>query len=118
MKIIINGKLIKVIEDLGKGGRVKKILVVPIAFTSDHIETLSEIDIEMKHIADKNGIEEFHRSPSLNDDPDIIKAFAHIVKDHIEDVEKKNQVHSLQYTFKCPTCVNPLCRSIVDPAVK
>jgi ferrochelatase len=44
-------------------------MVVPIAFTSDHIETLSEIDMEMAEMAHKVGITNFIRSESLNDSP-------------------------------------------------
>jgi protoporphyrin/coproporphyrin ferrochelatase len=107
----------KVVEEIGKNHTHKYLLVIPIAFTSDHIETLSEIDIEMKRVADEHGILEFHRSPSLNDDPAIFDAFANIVKDHLENVESSHQLHSLQYTFKCPSCQNPACRTICDPAV-
>ena len=47
----------KVLENLGKTG--ESTLIVPIAFTSDHIETLSEIDIEFKEVAEKAGIKEY-----------------------------------------------------------
>ncbi len=38
------------LEGLGKRG-VKNVLMVPIAFTSDHIETLYELDLEYGHLA-------------------------------------------------------------------
>lgn len=41
-------------------------MAVPIAFTSDHIETLFEIDIEYAEEASEVGIEMFRRAPSLN----------------------------------------------------
>ena len=41
-------------------------MVVPIAFTSDHIETLFEIDEEYAEEAEEAGIELFRRAPSLN----------------------------------------------------
>jgi ferrochelatase len=55
------------------------ILVIPVSFVSDHIETLQEIDIGYKKLAEKMGIKEFRRSASLNVYPKFIDALAHIV---------------------------------------
>lgn len=63
------------IEALGKAGE-KNLIVVPIAFVTDHIETLSEIDIEFREIADRAGIANFRRTPGLNAHPSFIKALA------------------------------------------
>jgi len=61
----------KLNELAGEG--VKDILVVPISFVSDHIETLYEIDILYKNIAEKLGIK-VKRAPSLNTHPHFIEA--------------------------------------------
>ena len=37
----------------------KKIVLVPIAFVSEHSETLVELDIEYKELADKNGCKNY-----------------------------------------------------------
>jgi hypothetical protein len=58
----------KVIRRLGTQGR-KRVLVVPIAFTSDHIETLSELDREYGELAHQVGITHYKRSPALNERP-------------------------------------------------
>lgn len=101
----------KTIELLAHKNR-KHILAVPIAFTSDHIETLHELDIEYAELArDKFGLD-WQRSPSLNDDAHFTRALADIVKSHLHE----QQVHSHQYKFNCPGCVNPDCRSILNPA--
>ena len=100
----------QVIKDLGAKGR-KKVLVVGIAFTSDHIETLSEIDIEYGHLARSVGITEFKRAPAFNDDPLFQDALAEIVLDHL----KSGEVCSSQYGFRCPGCTNPQCRNILNP---
>ena len=50
----------QVLENLGKKGE-KNVLVVPIAFTTDHIETLHEIDVEFKEVAEQAGITNFRR---------------------------------------------------------
>ena len=62
-----------VIKGLAAQGH-KSVLAVPIAFTSDHVETLFEIDIEYAEDAEKAGLESFIRAPSLNDSPTFIKA--------------------------------------------
>jgi ferrochelatase len=59
--------------------KVQKILVVPISFVSDHSETLYEIDILFKAIADELKIPYFYRMPSLNSSPTFIKALKEIV---------------------------------------
>lgn len=57
----------------------KELVVVPISFVSDHIETLEEIDIEYREIAINAGIETFIRVPALNTNPDFIQALAKLV---------------------------------------
>lgn len=57
---------------------IRDLLIVPISFVSDHIETLYEIDIEYQEIAQKLGIR-MRRMPSLNTSPAFIAALADIV---------------------------------------
>lgn len=61
------------------GQGTKSVLVIPISFVSDHIETLKEIDIEGREIAREAGIPEFGVMPALNDSPKFIKALADLV---------------------------------------
>nr|MBF0222825.1 ferrochelatase [Desulfobulbaceae bacterium] len=65
------------IEKLAKNG-CKKIVMVPISFVSDHVETLCEIDIQYKALAAGFGVE-LARTPSLNVDPLFIKALNTLV---------------------------------------
>lgn len=58
----------------------KNILVVPLSFVSDHIETLHEIDIEYAKKAWELGIAKFERVPSLNSSPKFIKCLADLVR--------------------------------------
>jgi ferrochelatase len=58
----------------------KHILVVPISFVSDHVETLHEIDIEHREQARDLGIEDYRMVPGLNDDPRFIEALASLVR--------------------------------------
>lgn len=61
----------------------KKLLVIPIAFVSDHVETLSEIDIEARGLAVRLGINQFEVMPALNDSPKFIQALAELVRQEI-----------------------------------
>lgn len=65
------------IKELASEG-VKNILVVPISFVSDHIETLYEIDILYKNFAEKLGVN-LKRAESLNTHPKFIEALKDIV---------------------------------------
>jgi ferrochelatase len=56
-----------------------KVLVIPISFVSDHVETLSEIDIEARELARHLGIREFGVTSALNDSPKFIQALAGLV---------------------------------------
>ena len=53
--------------------------VVPIAFVSDHVETLGEIDHEAREEAAALGIKRFEMTAGLNDSPSFIAALADLV---------------------------------------
>ncbi|NJC87749.1 MAG: ferrochelatase [Desulfuromonas sp.] len=65
---------------------VPGVLIVPVSFVSDHIETLQEIDFEYRMHAEKVGLPRFERAPSLNDHADFVKALAELVRVHLEEV--------------------------------
>jgi ferrochelatase len=67
-----------VLKDLAAEGYTA-VLMVPLSFVSDHIETLHEIDQVYREKACDLGIVHFARSPSLNDQPDFIQALAGLV---------------------------------------
>ncbi|RSH95033.1 ferrochelatase hem15 [Saitozyma podzolica] len=94
------------IVGLAKQGK-KDICLVPIAFTSDHIETLYELDIEVKEEAEKLGVH-LTRAESLNDSPIFIRAIADLVSTHLtEHTEGKIGPTSKQILLHCPGCTNP-----------
>jgi protoporphyrin/coproporphyrin ferrochelatase len=66
------------IEELAEKG-VKELVVVPISFVSEHIETLEEIDIEYREIAEAAGIEVFARVPAPDTNPEFIQALVDLV---------------------------------------
>ncbi|XP_018604093.2 ferrochelatase, mitochondrial [Scleropages formosus] len=95
----------EVIKGLCQRGK-KNILLVPIAFTSDHIETLHELDIEYSQVlGEECGVENIRRAESLNGNPLFFKALADLVHSHL----RSNEPCSRQLTLRCPLCVNPTC---------
>ena len=67
------------IEKLARSG-CKNLLMVPLSFVSDHIETLYEIDIQYGEEAKALGIERFVRSESLNTSPLFLECLADLVR--------------------------------------
>uniref|UniRef100_A0A1A8MTQ9 Ferrochelatase n=2 Tax=Nothobranchius TaxID=28779 RepID=A0A1A8MTQ9_9TELE len=95
----------EVIKGLCERGK-KNLLLVPIAFTSDHIETLHELDIEYAQVlGEECGVENIRRAESLNGNPLFMKALADLVQSHL----KSNEPCSRQLTLRCPLCTNPTC---------
>jgi ferrochelatase len=92
----------------------KNVLVVPVAFTSDHIETLSEIDIEYAELAHELGLTGFRRAPSLNARPAFLDAMADLVRGHLAN----GDLHHAKYRERCPGCRNASCRQLPSPAVE
>ena len=66
------------IKEMSQRG-IKRMLVVPIAFLTEHIETLHEINIEAREQAHELGIRDFYMMPALNDSPLLIRAMADLV---------------------------------------
>ena len=60
---------------------IGEVCVVPIAFVSDHVETLGEIDHEAREEAAELGIKQFEMTAGLNDSPTFIAALADLVED-------------------------------------
>ena len=63
------------------GEKVREVCIVPIAFVSDHVETLGEINHEARHLAEHLGFGQFEMSAGLNDSPKFIQALGQIVQE-------------------------------------
>ncbi len=74
------------IKELARKG-AKNILVVPISFVSDHIETLYEIDILYRDMAEKEGVN-LHRVDSLNTYPLFIEALKDLVRKKLQSQQR------------------------------
>ena len=75
-----------ILEKLGKE-RTRELVVVPISFVSEHIETLQEIDIEYRQLAKDFGVVNFKRVPALDTYPLFIEGLADLVADSLEGPE-------------------------------
>ncbi len=94
-----------VLKQLG-ARKQRAVIVVPIAFTSDHIETLSELDIEYGEVARHAGVVHYIRADALNAAPHFLDALADIVHSHLEG----NMPTTPTYRHRCPGCTNADCR--------
>lgn len=67
----------EMLERLAREG-AKNVLMVPISFVSDHVETLYEIDIQYRELAASLGVR-LERTPSLNTRPEFIRGLGVLV---------------------------------------
>ncbi len=78
----------------------KHIVLVPIAFVSEHSETLVELDIEYKEIAEANGCKNYTRVPALGINEDFIKAISELI---IKKDEYKTKDNLYPPKIQCPS---------------
>ncbi|PQE31539.1 ferrochelatase protein [Rutstroemia sp. NJR-2017a WRK4] len=90
------------VEEYVKKGQTNLILI-PVAFTSDHIETLYELDQEV--IGESGHADTIKRSESLNGSPIFIQALADIAKTHLDS----GIACSKQMGLRCPGCKSERC---------
>lgn len=80
------------------------LVLIPIAFTSDHIETLYELDKEVMH-EDAGGHPGVKRAESLNGSPVFIKALADVANAHLQSGESCSR----QMGLRCQGCKSERC---------
>jgi ferrochelatase len=79
----------------------KGIVIVPVAFVSEHSETLVELDIEYKKLAEKNGCSFYKRVPALGIEENFIMGLAELV---LQKETRKNFVSSVMCPDKYVKC--------------
>ncbi len=62
------------------GAEGKGVIVAPIAFVSEHSETLVELDIEYAHLAKTSGVRDYIRVPTVGAEPKFIDGLADLVE--------------------------------------
>ena len=78
------------IRELGRKG-TKALCAVPISFVSEHIETLEEIDMEYRELAEESGVEKWGRVPALDTDPLFIDDLADAVIESLPYTSRMNK---------------------------
>jgi ferrochelatase len=89
------------LQELGAQG-VKDLVVVPISFVSEHIETLEEIDMEYRELAIAAGVKNFRRVPALDTDPAFIAALTDLVEQAMAETAT-----NLDQAAQLPSKLNP-----------
>lgn len=92
----------KAVEGYIRQGQTN-LLLIPIAFTSDHIETLHELDLEIIRESGHEG--RIRRAESLNGDPEFVEALANIVREHLQGGLRTSR----QMALRCPMCTSERC---------
>jgi ferrochelatase len=91
---------------------VSQMLLVPISFVSEHIETLYELDILYKGVADEVGVKEYRRVAALNCRPDFIAALASLVEKELAASTEAQQNICPYYSISCQQDI--LCKTTTN----
>jgi ferrochelatase len=68
-------------DEIRRAGRDRVPLVVaPISFVSEHSETLVELDLDYRHLAEASGVPAYHRVPTVGIEPGFIQSLASLVR--------------------------------------
>jgi ferrochelatase len=85
----------------GQGG--KGVIVAPIAFVSEHSETLVELDIEYRRLAAEKGVPDYRRAATVGTHPDFIAGIAGLVRQALEGKTVTCGTDALDNGRICPT---------------
>jgi ferrochelatase len=95
----------RMLQDLA-AEKAREVCIVPVAFVSDHVETLGEIDHEARGEARRLGITRFEMSAGLNDSPKFISALGELVLEALgEKVRGCVPVHETMKQTAAPALV-------------
>jgi ferrochelatase len=98
-----------VIRDAARQGRA--IVVVPVAFVSEHSETLVELDIEYRHLAEQEKAAAYIRVPTVKADPDFIRGLAELVR---KALKQNGEIQAGTGQSCCLPGSQCLCHSLID----
>jgi protoporphyrin/coproporphyrin ferrochelatase len=83
-------------DEIRQAGRDQvPIVVAPISFVSEHSETLVELDLDYRYLAEASGVSAYYRVPTVGIDPSFIQALAGLVRraaagDRVGDARRNN----------------------------
>jgi len=90
------------------GADDKGVIVAPIAFVSEHSETLVELDIEYARLAHEAGVKDYRRAPTAGAEPAFIGGLANLVRQAI--ARGTNTISSAQGRI----CPEKFCRCAME----
>lgn len=90
------------------GALGKSLVIVPIAFVSEHSETLVELDIEYADLARRVGVQSYQRVPALSVSEDFVLALGNMVKSASRDSGQPQP----QEASWCPPQLQLCCKSL------
>jgi len=100
-------------EIIAAGADGRSLIVVPIAFVSEHSETLVELDIEYRHLAERSGVRRYCRVATPGAHEAYISSLVQLVGDL---VNRKGALQSQDLTRLCPaqfkSCPNLQWKSV------
>jgi protoporphyrin/coproporphyrin ferrochelatase len=82
--------------------KAREVCIVPVAFVSDHVETLGEIDHEARDEARRLGFTQFEMSSGLNDSPKFISALGQLVREALRDAVDSHAPIHVNHTQVAP----------------
>ena len=82
--------LLDVLPELARDGQTR-VLVAPVQFLADHLETLYDVDVAGREQALSAGITDFARVDAPNADPDFIAALGNVVRGELAAWEQANR---------------------------
>jgi ferrochelatase len=74
-------------EIIRAGADKVPVILIPIAFVSEHSETLVELDIEYRHLAEKSGVSTYVRLPTVGDDAIFIDGLAQRIRNMKSEIQ-------------------------------
>ena len=82
------------------------VVVVPIAFVSEHVETLVEIDMEFREVASETGVPFFTRCPTVAADCDFIRGLGDLVRSAIGNAQVASDIGRRRCPMRFGACPN------------
>lgn len=82
------------------------VVIAPVAFVSEHVETLVELDIEFREMAEKSGVPFFARTPAVAADCKFIRGLGDLVRGAITADDVVSDIGSRRCPMKFGTCPN------------
>ena len=95
------------------GAERKSVIVVPIAFVSEHSETLVELDIEYAEMARRAGVPSYKRVDTLGVCDDFLDA----LREMVEGASSRNKPLPAGEVGQCPPCFQLCCKASGAPSI-